>query len=111
MKFDDIWPHLESLAESEVDALFKLARKNVRYRLEFFGVFFGLLGILVSIGYFGSSAIIRTFHPGIPIRIIMALLYLSAIWFSGRALVSIGNSLFYRSVMRELHTNSNSRVT
>ena len=111
MKFHDLWPHLETLSEPELDALYTLAGENRRFRLECFGIYVLLFGSVFAIGYLGTTAVYRSFHPSLPAQVVMASILIAGIWIAWRVLALLGRRLFNRSVMRELRRRGSPGVT
>ena len=102
MKFDELWPYLESLPQSEVDSLYAAADKDLRLKFESYGLFVSLLGLLFAIGYLVWPTIHHTFTPDRLARSVMALLFVAGIWLGMRGILALSVRLFNRSVMREL---------
>jgi hypothetical protein len=111
VKFEKLWPFLESLPQPERDSLYAAADKDLRLKFETYGLFVSLLCLLSAIGYLVWPTIHHTFTPDRLARGIMALLFLAGIWLGMRGILALSVRLFNRSVMRELRRRGVSGTT
>jgi hypothetical protein len=101
MIFDDLWPHLETLTDSEVDAVYAAAGADKGYKTGLACICAAWLCGLAAYS-FALPAFYRAFHPGLLVKSIVAVVTLLAIFLSIKAAYAINEQLFYRAVIRQL---------
>ena len=100
-RFDNLWPHLEHLPQTEIDAIFKSAGADRAFRLSLIGLF--VLWVAAIAAYsFGISAFYRAYRPDLPVKIAVVALTFIGIWLSIKTAYSFIRHFYSRAVMRQL---------
>ena len=99
--FDNLWPHLEHLPQTEIDAIFKAAGTDRTFRLSLAGLF--VLWVAAIAAYsFAVSAFYRAYKTDMPVKIALMALTFLGIWLSIRAAYSFIRQFYNRAVMRQV---------
>ncbi len=104
--FDSLWPHLEHLPQTEIDAIFRSAGTDRAFRSSLVALF--VLWVAAIAAYsFAVSALYRAYKPEMPVKIALMALTFIGIWLSIKAAYSFIRHFYYQAVMRHIAFRQN----
>jgi hypothetical protein len=100
-RFDNLWPHLEHLPQTEIDAIFKSAGTDRAFRLSLLGLFVILVAAMAAYSL-AVSAFYRVYKPDMPVKIALLALTFIGIWLSIKCAYSFISHFYNLAVMRQI---------
>ncbi|MEO6103431.1 MAG: hypothetical protein ABIP44_07320 [Pseudoxanthomonas sp.] len=105
MKFDEMWPHLERIPESEATSIYKAAGSDKKYRVQVAGLFAACICMLAAFS-FAIPGFYRTYHPNLMVKLSVAGLSIGGIWLGIRLLQRLNQGFYNSAVMRQIHARN-----